>query len=126
MKSHDVNVSYRPHYTASVSPSWRNGNSIQLLCQSSWISKTSSQGNLKILSMFFPDGVPAVSAKHDVHVPSAAHTNKYKMLSYARKYSYRLSLSRTLSHGYMLIRLFTGLRFPNRFCLWIPEWLVSL
>ncbi len=73
MKSHDVNVSYRAHYTASVSSC--NGNSIQLLCQSSWISNISSQGNLKVLGMFFPDGVPAVSAKHDVHVPSAAHIN---------------------------------------------------
>lgn len=41
--------------------------------------------NLKILSMFSPDGVPAVEAKHDVHVPSAARTAKYKMLPYTCK-----------------------------------------
>lgn len=126
MKSHDVNVSYRAHYTASVSPSSCDGNSIQLLCQSSWISRISSQGNLKVLSMFFPDGVPAVSAKHDVHVPSAAHTNKYKMLSYTCKYSCRPGLSRTLSHGYMLTHPSTGIRSLNRPNLWVSEWLVSL
>ena len=39
-------------------------------------AKISSQGKLKTQSTSFPD-VPAASVKHDVHVPSAAHTNKY-------------------------------------------------
>lgn len=121
-KSHEVSVSYRAHYTASVSPSLCNGNSIQLFCQLSWTSKISSQGNLKLLSMFFPDGVPALSAKHDVHVPSAAHTNKYYMLSYACKYSNKLGLSRTLRHAYMLLHLSTGICSLSRLYLWIPEW----
>lgn len=89
-----------------------NGNSIQLLRQSSWISKISSQGNSKVLGMFFPDGVPAVSAKHDVHVPSAAHTSTYKISwPHICKYGDWLGLSRKLSHGHTS---FHGHTFPEQ------------
>lgn len=54
------------------------------------------------------------------------HIHKYKTLSYTCKYSCRLSLSRTLRHGYMLIHPSAGIRSLNRLYLWIPEWLVSL
>lgn len=79
-------------------------------------------------TVFFPDGAPAVKAKYDVHVPSAVHTHihEYETLSYTCKYSSRLSLSRTLRHGYMLIHPSAGIRSLNRLYLWIPEWLVSL
>lgn len=50
MKPYDVD-------TASVSPS-RSGSFTQNRCPSPWICT---------MSVFFPDGVPAVSAKHDVH-----------------------------------------------------------
>lgn len=112
LKSHYVNSSTVPH-------------EVETPCSFS-VSQHGPEQTRKLKNTaFFPDVLPGVTAKYDVHVSLTTEgTQIYKVLSYTCKHSCMLGLSRTLTCPYVQQRAFS--QSLNTLYLWISEWLVSL